>query len=246
MTVYKAVPDNMSSAVPSFAGGDSPISKTAAQLGWGPAEYGSGVSLKQPVPGPATNSPVTAPQVGVPVTNDALKNASRAGAVGSLPGPGEYGMFVPGVAFRGKGAPQGQGNTLQPIPDGYPGSWTDDNEFVTNDLHSQDTDTHGWFQLHPNNRFARFLTFGQSNPINNPTWMGQQENVTNAPLANPGVDYTAYENDNVGGFNIGDGTRNFNWMADGQNVAYQAPAPPAMTTTDSYTQDTYELGVDFA
>jgi hypothetical protein len=245
MSVFKAIPQKMPDAVPSIASGpEGNVAKSAADAGIVPANYGGGPTIKAPLPGPSTGSPVATATVGIPVSNDDLINASRDGAVGHVPGAGEFGLFIPGLAFRGKGASQGESNVAIDAP-GVAGHWTDDVEVQTNDIHSQDVDNLGWVQLHPNNRSARWLTFGQSNPLNNPTWMGQNENIGQFPVANPGVDYTAYENNNIG-WNIEDGTRNFNWMANGQNVVYQTPQPPNATTTDAFTQDSYEVGVDFA
>lgn len=241
MAVYKAVPNAVADAVPTILSGNTAqVDKSATSAGWGLAEYGNGEKLAQPVPGAATNSPVASPDIEIPYARDELANRSRNGAVGHVPGPGEYGQFIPGRAFRGHGAPQGQGNTLQPVPGGVNGVWTDQTDLQTNDLHSQDTDNHGWFQLHANNRVAKYLRFGQSHPINNPTWMGYSENVGSFPLANPGVDYDTFDNTNVGGFQLADGTRNSNFMADGQNAVYENPGPPNTTTSASFSQGGYD------
>lgn len=247
MARYKAVPDAISDAVPSVLGGSEvPVDKNASQAGWGTAEYGGGVSLSQPVPGPPTDSPVSEAEPSAPAARGKLKNRTRDGAVGHVPGPGPFGQFIQGRAFRGRGAPQGEGNTLQPVPGPTDGSWTDETDLQTNDIHSYDVDNRGWIQLHPNNRIAKWLRFGQSHPVNNPTWMGYSENYGSYPLANPGVDYDTYDNTNVGGYQINDGSRANLWVPGGSNVAYETPQPPNTTTASGVSQSSSDPGAVFA
>ena len=234
MAVYKAVPDSISDAVPSVLGGSEvPVDKTASEAGWGPAEYGGGVSLKQQVPGDPTNSPVGELPV-VPVSRDQLLNRSRTGPYGRVPQGRDF--FIQGRAFRGHGPTQGAHEGLPPVPGPVAGSWTDVTDLQTNDIHSYDTDTRGWRQLHPNNRIAKWLTFGHSNAANKTYWQNPTENVGSYPLANPGADYNVFDNMNVGGYQIADGSRADLWVPEGSNVAYETPQPPNTTTASAVSQ----------
>jgi hypothetical protein len=244
MALFKKVPVSIAPAVPTVLSGNlANVDTSGAQAGWGLAEYGGGESQTQPVPGEPTGSPVTMPAPAIPKARGQLQNRSRAGAWGHNAGPDRWG--TPALAYRGDGPTQGATEGLAPAPETVNGYWTNDSSFTTNDIQSYDKDTRGWVQLHPNDREASWLTFGHSNPLNNPTWMGYSENVTRAPLANTGVDYTTYDNTNVGGFQIGNGAKTPGWLPAGSNIAYESPGPANTVTSAAASQASYDPGMEY-
>ena len=198
------------------------VDQTAAQRGYGPAEYGDPMaSPAPPVVPTAVNplgpgAPVTAP--GAPGT---MYDGDGSGAWPALPGSGDGRIWLD----RGDGFPQGLFETQAPNTDG-PGMWNDSVPYQTWDALSQHTDTAGWAQNVPNGRQSARNTFGQSNPLNNPTWYGYGENPALAHLAISAVPYTA---DVPAGRSPGFSNGQLpDWTATGGqgSTAYETPAPP--------------------
>ncbi len=200
---------------------------SAAQAGYGPAQ----------VPGPPDNSPVpvvsTSPN---PLTTEAPVSpdggyeydTGRAGAWPSVPAGG----WLTGPVQRQLGPRERQRHGVLPQAAGG-GFWNGDLELATSDQQSQVTDSAGWAQNAPNGRMSSRLTFGQSNPLNNPAWFTSAERPAQAHTAIGAVPLTVYDTvPGTPGYASGDLP---DWsMTGGQgNTAYETPGPPPVT----YPQD---------
>lgn len=207
------------------------VDETAAQRGFGPAQYGE-PSASPPTPVVPTavsplppGAPVTAPDA-----PGAVYDSDGEGAWPSLPRSGDGRTAVD----RGDGFPQGEYETTLPRTSA-PGMWAGTEPLQTFDMLSQHTDTEGWQQNVPNARVSARNTFGQANPVNNPTWYGYGENPALAHLAITAAPLTVDEPE-FGTPAFGQGALPDWSQTGGQgNTAYSTPAPPPVTSPAAST-----------
>lgn len=202
------------------------IDTSAAQVGYGPAQ----------TPGPDQDSVPVVPTPDNPLPGQPIRVPAAEGFQYAPEGEGPWPYVPEGYnAWQAPlqrpmgGVPQGGEESLLPALDG-PGMWNDyDGAYPGYDHLSQRTDNAGWFQNVPTGRSASRNTFGQSNPLNNPTWMPFGERPVTAHLAITAVDVTSDEG-TFGIAGIADGGLPDWSMTGGQgNTAYETPGPPPVS-----------------
>lgn len=205
------------------------VDTTAAERGYGPASYGDPQASPPPLPVPTAPSPFPPPApVTAPDAGGYLYDSDGEGAWPALPEAGDGRTWTD----RGDGFPQGLQAATAPRTDA-PGMWAGDQPLQTYDYLSQHVDGAGWIQNVPNGRVSERRTFGQGNPLNNPTWYGYSENPALAHLAIAAGPLTADQPaTGTPGFSVGalpDWT-----MTGGQgNTAYDTPAPPPVSAVSA-------------
>lgn len=196
------------------------------------AKANSGTGTTPYTPENVTEAPAKVPyvQTGVPLQNPRVAEVSGAflsqpaAWTGNWPdvnaSQGQFGRQLP--LQRGQGAPQGQEYPRAEQPAGYnprTNAYDNLNQYAGYDAHSQDTDTLGWDQYTPTGRTALRQRFGdaaagylgvqQWTPAERPT-PARRALTAQAPIGGqlPPVAYTSAA----------------------QNTAYNAPAPPPVTS----------------
>lgn len=237
-----AVPSSVPSSVPpSVTSVWLTVDSTAAERGFVPAKIGQGGEVNNPVPGPDTSSPVSN---GVPKVPDAQTGGFADWGQNGPWAPLPEGSDTPlrqRPAYRGQSATTTQGVDAVPDPGPPPvihGAWSNESDYQTYDRISNSYDAQGFTNNVPNNRSFGMWgpAYGQSNPLNNPTWMNVRENPVQAPLANTGTAVNTYDNASIAGYQINNGGFPDLWVPDGSDVAYETPPPPPTSDTSSVSQ----------
>lgn len=235
-----AIPSSVPSAVPAAVTNDwLTVATTATERGNGPAQYGSAdETVSNPVGGPDTSSTLTTAPVTAPAATGRLENAAATGGAWPHVNSGYDELYQQPAIQRQHGTPQGRFESASSAPAnlGDTSYLTDENDYQTYDQVSapfgQVMGTHNV----PNNRVSTRRFVGHSNPDDHPTWYGYSENPAQAHLAMAAADYQSYDNADIGGYQIGEGSTPDLWMPDGTSQAYETPAPPVAEGT--FSQDT--------
>lgn len=217
------------------------VDQTAADRGFVPARLGEGGTVSNPVPGQSTASPVDNPGSQIPMAQlNGFEDFGQDGPWASLP-EGTDTPLRQRPAYRGYSQETTQGADAVELPGPPPviaGAWSQEGNYQTYDLQSNSYDAQGFTNNVPNNRSFWMWgpSYGQSNPLNNPTWQNTRENAVQAPLANTGTAIATYDNAQVAGYQINEGGLPDLWVPDGSDVAYETPAPPPVSDSSSVTQ----------
>lgn len=215
------------------------IDTTAAERGYGPAQYGypAQAPTAPTVPVGVNPLPIDTPEYAADSDSYQVDNEG----IGAWPYlPDVYNAWDAPIQ-RQQGQPQGQYETTAPSEGayGYMGAWSNVDDHGTYDYVYQSTDTEGWIQNIGNNRTSHRRTWGQANPLNNPTWYPYSENAVRTRPARLGAAFTADQGD-FGVIGASNGSLP-NWaMTGGQgNISYETPGPP--TTTPVAQQNSYSV-----
>lgn len=201
------------------------VDTTAAERGWGPAQ----------IPGPDPDKSPVVPQQESELSPSPLPRVPASSGYQYEPeGEGPWPYVLEGNAYdypiqRPQGGlPQGGMESELPITHA-PGPWTGVEPLQTYDARSQSTDTLGWRQNVPNDRISYRNTYGQANPLNNPTWYGYSENPVEAHLAVVGTD-TTVDDAPLGIAGIANGSLpDYEYLGPQGNTVYNTPGPPPVS-----------------
>jgi hypothetical protein len=211
-----SVAPSVAPAVPSSTGpGANPaftVSRMPAPVSPAPAVTGYAAGGTKPVPDRSGKPPAWLATFAAAVGWKPDNPPVRQGMPEALPG-GQGANWVQPAIARGiveSDMPPGRAHdTFAPRS----GDWTRTQQFTPNDIQSQDVDTAGWINRHPNDRLDFWTLRGADDPDNITYWPAEtSQNPDVTPLA------------------VIPGNRS-TWVPDGVNSAYTEPAPPQPTAS---------------